>query len=701
MNGASTRRRPVAGWLRREATNVLKPRLLNGLAERSDRLRTAVLARGAAQAEAVAVAGVVAAGALLRLVDLENFPSGIHGDESGFGLIALSILDGSGPHPFGRAFLDDPALAMYAKVPFVALMGPSIAAVRVASAIAGSFTVLALYGLARALFGRLVALAAAALLASSAAHIHFSRLGINFAEVPLFTTLSLLCIWHGYRRGHALWWLLGGMAAGLAVYFHFAARTFLLVPPLFVLYLLVRQRESWRRWVASATCLGLGVSMVLAPILVHSRAPWEMLTAHPTTRLIFSNWDQVTRQHGSTEALVVLWRQVERNVEGFVRGGDASPFYPFPAAPVLNEVATPLVGLGLALIALRPSDPRHALLSIWFWTMAIIGGVLTTSPPQFHRLLPTIPAALLAAALALGQLAGLATRLGGAPARPVVFGAAAMVPLAAGALDVHAYFGRYAATYPYADTTGVARFVAGLDPAYQVFVVASPHFEGDHATIQVLAGRGRATELLDPSTQLPSPPLRRPLAFVVFEPRRDALELLRERYPGGTLVPIERPQGRILNTAYLVPADPQARPWPAAEGLAGTLTPITATAPTSVTVDRVIAFRALGARGPRDGRPYRAAWLGQLLVPTSGTYEIELLVDGSATLQLDGREVLRREQTDSQWRPISAVLTLDAGPHPIALDYRSTGGRGIVELRWRPPGGEKSIVPPAALRPHR
>jgi hypothetical protein len=64
------------------------------------------------RAEGAALGLTLAGAALLRLWSLDPLPSGIHVDEAVMGLIARDILQGRGPHPFGIAFIADPAPLM-------------------------------------------------------------------------------------------------------------------------------------------------------------------------------------------------------------------------------------------------------------------------------------------------------------------------------------------------------------------------------------------------------------------------------------------------------------------------------------------------------------------------------------------------------------------------------------------------------------
>ena len=136
-----------------------------------------VLLGGWRTRETAIVSAIILIGAVLRLYNLEGIPSGIHGDETGEALVAVSILEGKGPNPFGTAFFGDRALSFYIEAPFLAIFGRTVTAMRLYSALAGVATLPAFYILMRRLFGIQPALISLALLAGCAAHINFSRPG--------------------------------------------------------------------------------------------------------------------------------------------------------------------------------------------------------------------------------------------------------------------------------------------------------------------------------------------------------------------------------------------------------------------------------------------------------------------------------------------------------------------------------------------
>ena len=108
----------------------------------------------------------------------------------------------------------------------IRIMALTTTAIRVFSALAGVATLPAFYLLMRRLFGIRPALIALALLAGSAVHINYSRLGLNVVQISLFTIVTLYCLRLGQESRRPFWWLSTGILAGLTVYFSFGGSWF-------------------------------------------------------------------------------------------------------------------------------------------------------------------------------------------------------------------------------------------------------------------------------------------------------------------------------------------------------------------------------------------------------------------------------------------------------------------------------------------
>ena len=661
-------------------------------------IQDAVVSRG----EAVALGALLVAGLTLRLWAPQAFPNGIHGDEAALGLIAVDVLEGRGPHPFGVAFIRDPAPFMYAEAAFMAILGVGIGAPRAMAGAAGALTLVALWLLARPLFGVRVALVAAGLLAVSAAHLHFSRLAINVVEIPLFGLLALGLTWRGIREGRPFWHLLAGMALGFAQYAAFGSRVYAFILAGTYLLLALAHPRSWRAVAGGALLALLGTAVVLAPLLVHLRREPQLLWGHLETRSVFRRWDQATEIHGTADWLGVMLGQARINLLAFVNVPDRGPFYGFAAEPLLNAPIAVLFLLGLLLALARLRDPRFASLLL-ACAGVLAGGILSAGAPQFHRLLPMLPIACLLAALAADRLVSWVEERWASDdvRRTALLQGASSVLLGAlvawTALDgLAALFVRHPAAHAWQPQTAWARWAAEQGPGRTVLLAGAPDVYAWDERVRFLARGAPPRDALNPSADLPAILADdQPFVFALSPRLDDWLPLIQHLLPDARMESVPGPRGEPLLLAFHVPPGP--RPTTGAAGLRGEVT-VEERDQTMVLrrQDATLAFREARALG--DGRPYHARWIGDLVIQTAGEYRLELFTDGAVELLLDGHTAIDA-QTSPDPRSVRSDLHLTPGPHSLEVGYAYVRGPGILELRWRPPGGRRAVIPPSALRP--
>ncbi|MCL5108287.1 MAG: glycosyltransferase family 39 protein [Chloroflexi bacterium] len=518
------------------------------------RLRAALRTR-----EAAVMAALTLLGAGLRLYDLAGYPTGLNGDEAEFALLALDVLHGHGPYPFGTAFLGDSALYLYFQAPFLAVFGPTVAGIRVFGALAGVLTLPAFYLFMRRLFGRRPALLALALLAGSAAHVNFSRLALNVPQVPLLACLALYALWRALESRLAVWWLASGMLGAFAVYFHFGGRLLPLIVALYFVYLLVWHRRQWRAWLRGVAYCLLGGMLTLAPLGAYAARHPEDLIYHVNARLIFNIWPQVTATYGTDNLLAILGQQFALNVLGFVSVPDGTNlFYRFAETPLLAPLLAPFFLAGLALVLWRLRDGRYGLLVAWFWTFILVGTV-TNEPPQSHRLVTVLPPAIAGIALVLDALIAWAQRWRRPAVGRAVVSLALLVPLAAGAADNANYFGPAAAARPWEEVTLLGTYVSDLGPSYRVYVLGAPSVYYWHGDRRFLAPDVPGGDLDKPTPgELAALPRDRALVFLVYPWLEGTLPLIQQVYPDGRVEPVSGQAGRTVFTAYFVPPGPAA-----------------------------------------------------------------------------------------------------------------------------------------------
>ena len=142
----------------------------------------------------------------LRTYELDRFPIGPYYDEAAATILASDVASGRSLPIFITSYTGHEVLFYYLAALVMRLMGMSVLALRLTSALVGVATVLLTYVLARELFddepvveSHWLGLFAAALMATSFWHVSVSRYGYRAITLPLVQSLMLLALWRGLR----------------------------------------------------------------------------------------------------------------------------------------------------------------------------------------------------------------------------------------------------------------------------------------------------------------------------------------------------------------------------------------------------------------------------------------------------------------------------------------------------------------------
>ena len=495
---------------------------------------------------------------LLRMTSLERLPSGIHGDEGEFAAAGLAISQGHGPPPFGVAFLGDPAAYPHLLALAIDTLGPDMAAVRLPSALVGTLTIPVFYALVRSLSNRRTATIATVLLATSAVHIHFSRLAINVIEVPFFACLCLWFVVRGLDTRRDIWHLLAGMSAGLAMYFHFGGRLIGVVLALMLVTQLAGDRRHYRTWLRAIALAAFGGLLTISPLLAHLASQPEELTGHVASRGIWNHWDDLAAQFDTepSNKIGIVWEQLVRTLAAFATQPDpttGAQFYTFMDAPLLNPVLATSVFLGLAALCLRRRTVQGRVLLIWFVVPILFASVLTDTAGQAHRLIHPLLPALAAGALLIDQAIvrlrpHLLHRM-----RHVISAVCVLIPLLAGLWDGSRYFQPRITDQIAPAHTAQARCLEALPSSTIAIIAGQPRIDADHGPSRYLGNdivrRDLDGELSDaiPTTS------QEPVFILIHEWQREHLTDLRSRDPGLAEIEVERPPGTRVLTVVALP----------------------------------------------------------------------------------------------------------------------------------------------------
>ena len=365
---------------------------------RNERLRPVLVAGGIVLALALAVV-------LLRLQRLTEFPPGLMLDEGAHGVDAFQVLQGKHavffPDNNGRE-----GLIVYAIALATSLLGPTMLALRLPTALASAGTVFVVFWLGQLLFGRdeesgratpwrglLVGGVGAGLLAVSLGQTILGRTAYRANFLPLLLSLCLALLWRGWRQRS--WWqvALSGACAGLLPYTYIAAR---FTPFLFLFFALSfllpcgRSKDRGERsergslypyfpflssrlwdgplkrnlpWVG----LFLGVAgLVAAPILVY-------FTLHPEHFFMRSSQLSVFHPtHSQGDPLGTFLGNVWEHLLVFGFRGDRYWEHNFPGQSMLTlwEVFFFWLGVGMAVWRWQ-RRPAYRLLLLWLGALLL------------------------------------------------------------------------------------------------------------------------------------------------------------------------------------------------------------------------------------------------------------------------------------------------------------------------------------------
>lgn len=207
-------------------------------------------------------------GLILRILDIQNNPPSLYGDELTIAYDAYSLLK-TGQDQLGNPYpltfemgAGRPAGYVYFSFPFVALFGPSALGVRMLSILSGLGIIFLLYLLGRKFFSEQSGLVAAALTAFSPWDISLSRGGFE-AHLALFLVLLATYLFlAGLKK--PVFYVFSSLFFGLTIHTY---PTYKLVLPLFLPFLIWFRGNSRLLW-DSKIKVYLFASIIILFILV-------------------------------------------------------------------------------------------------------------------------------------------------------------------------------------------------------------------------------------------------------------------------------------------------------------------------------------------------------------------------------------------------------------------------------------------------
>ncbi len=325
---------------------------------------------------------LVAAG--LRIGRLAELPPGPHYDEAANLLIARSVaFNGADIFPIVNAYQGREALYYYLSVPLLRWVSDSRFSLQVLNVFASLVTIAATMALGRVMFrgarGRLIGLVAGALMTLSFPLLLLARQAFRAPMLPLMQALALLCLWRGLRTRRAVWLVIGGLCAGLALYTYNSSRLF---PVWLLLGLLPLLWERGR--------LREGL-LFFAPLALTAAPMGVFAVQHPD--IFLNRLYEVTQPEQS----ITLLESIRLHLWMFFVQGDPLLRYNLPGRPYFTwpEGLLLLVGLGVGLRGWwrGPALKRAAYSLLLLAPLMILPSVVSVGgfPPNHMRAIAMVP----------------------------------------------------------------------------------------------------------------------------------------------------------------------------------------------------------------------------------------------------------------------------------------------------------------------
>ena len=434
---------------------------------------------------------ILLAAAFLQLYTLHSIPPGLHFDEGANGVIVRNIaFDGYRPI-FITAYTGKEALWFYAAALIMRLIGPSVFALRLTSALFGTVTVAVAGWLVRSLYRNdprrdELALLTMAALAIAFWHLVLSRFADRAVTQPLLQGLSLGLLWMGLRastRKRRLGFMaLAGVFTGLAAYTYLAVRLFPIPIAITLMVFVIADSERVKR-LPSLAVYGLCALAILAPLGVF----FLQNPAAFSTRI-----DQVAPR--SLAEAAEGWRLA---LGMFFFDGDPLWRFNLPGKPMFGPVLGVffMIGIGATLVDLwrarKPLDrARGALLLVWPLVMLAptalsIGGIT----PSNLRAVGLAPLIALYPALGFVAVARWLSRYAAAQSRMVVPVSLLLIVMVGGGLTLRdmQHWGRTSVLYYDNDShvAALARYLNDHPQTDATSYLATFHYR--HPTLGFLA----------------------------------------------------------------------------------------------------------------------------------------------------------------------------------------------------------------------
>ena len=264
------------------------------------------------------------------------------------------------------------------------IFGPNPIGRRLPSIFAGMLGLCVVYALANRTLGwriAVIALGASAVIWWS---LVMQRIMLRQVLVMPLYALALYALWRGYeeaartKRSGWRFFIIAGIAFGVAQYVHTIPRGLVVAVGVFGLYLLLVHRSHFKRVWRGLLAVVLISEILAAPMLIYANQ-----------HLVEDNLPSLdlAQPNGATTFISRLPATVSKVVGQFFWAGEGEDAteYDIPYRPIFEPIGAALFGLGLVVALWRWRRPEYSYLLI-AWAIVLVPSILFNADILFSRL---------------------------------------------------------------------------------------------------------------------------------------------------------------------------------------------------------------------------------------------------------------------------------------------------------------------------
>jgi len=494
---------------------------------------------------------------ILRFYKLGEIPRVINGDEGRVGIAAMSTYGYPYVNPFA---LWENFGALYLQIINVLLVvfGASPFSLRFIAAAAGVLAIPGIYLLARQITGQpRIAVIAAALLAISHTHIHFSRtVTLAYIQGAWLIPLELYFLLSGLANRSSWRAALGGMVLAIHYSIYLDAQ---IITALIFVYMVIAF-IFLRSWILPAlrqvAVFWGGFAIMILPELTYiQQHTSEFFDRMNRDGLFQSGW--LEREIANTGRS--MWEIVAQRVVhvffslNYINSFD---FYGTELS-ILNLLSAALFLLGLGIALVKTRENGFLLLNGYFWAGLLSIGIFSIpASADSYRLTIVLPAVFIISAVGLDIALGM-LGWGWQYARTTYVGVTSVILISLLAFNVWAYFINFAGKCLFGGDDPPARFASYLgnyareiDRSSTIYLLSDDiFFHGAHQSIDFLSHNRPIINFNEPADNLQT----RPGEVVIATPNRfDELQTWADTHPGGRFH-VENDCNTVILLAYQFP----------------------------------------------------------------------------------------------------------------------------------------------------